>query len=115
MTWTSFVFDVSMIVTISCNVVVFYYVLPAYKRTKNQAFMWLTFSSLLGIFTSVMMHTIGLQHLSHNDYAAYYTLRNLTYFAAAILGAIGIVQLTLPFVRARQDASSEPSPNSAAE
>jgi hypothetical protein len=77
--------------------------------------MWLTLSSLLGIFNSVMMHTIGLQHLSHNDYVAYYTLRNLTYFAAAILGAIGIVQLTLPFVRARHDPSSEPSPNSAAE
>jgi hypothetical protein len=107
MTWTSFVFDVSMVVTIICNVVVFYYVLPAYRRTKNRAFMWLTISSLLGIFGSVMLHTIGRQHLSHNDYIAYYTLRNLTYFIEAILGTVGLVQLTCQLTRVPEDPGAE--------
>jgi hypothetical protein len=46
------VFDVSLVVFVSCNVVVLYYVLPAYEQTKNRGFMWLTFSSLLSIFNS---------------------------------------------------------------
>lgn len=69
--------------------------------------MCLTVSSLLGIFGSVMVHTIGRQHLSHNDSVAYYTLRNLTYFVEAILGTIGLVQLTRQFMQVPEEPSSE--------
>ena len=112
MTWTLFVFDVSLLVFVTCNVVVLYHVIPAYQRTKNRAFMWLTLSSLLGIFNSAMIHTIGRQHLSHNDYLAYVTLRNLTAFASVILGTIGVVHLTRPFLRSSADPNREPSGNS---
>jgi hypothetical protein len=85
----------SPVITITANVTILYYTIPAFKRTKNRAFLWLGFAALLGTFDTVCDYTLAvdLSRKSPSDYVTYRTLRKFTYFADCGFGALGIVLL----------------------
>src|ERR1700731_1137891 len=100
MSWLTFLFDFSYVVVVVVGVTVLFCVLPAYKRTRNRAFLYLTFAYMLAIFCAVSDHTIGLWHMSHQQWVSYRTLRWFAYFAAAILHAIGLILLSRSYLSA---------------
>jgi hypothetical protein len=85
----------SPVVTIAANITVLCFVIPAYKRTKNVAFLLLGCAALLGTFDTVCDHLVVMDsHLrGAPNYTIYRTLRRFTYFATCILGAAGVVML----------------------
>src|ERR1700728_1360808 len=85
----------SPLITITANVAILFYTIPAFKRTGNRAFLWLGLAALLGTFDTVCDYTIGFDIIrkAHADYLTYRTLRKLTYFADCALNATGIVLL----------------------
>lgn len=101
-----FLVGLSPVVTITANVSVLFYVTPAFKRTRNLAFLFLGCAALLGTFDTVCDHTVGLDSYRHggSGYVAYRSLRRLTYIADCVLGAAGIVLLA-------QAALKEPQAN----
>src|SRR5438132_128897 len=98
MSWLNLLFDFSYVVYVVVGVTVLFSVLPAYKRTHNRAFLYLTFGYLLSIFLSVCNHTIGLWHMSHSEYVSYRTLWRFTSFATAVLIAMGLILLTRSYL-----------------
>jgi hypothetical protein len=99
------------VLTITANVVVLFYTIPAFKRTGNRAFLWLGFAALLGTFDTVCDYTIGLDlhRKAHSDYLTYRALRKLTYCADCAFGATGIVLLARAAVRGKGDGSDAAS------
>ena len=108
MTWLTFLFHTSAVVQITANIIVMFYVFPAFRRTKHRAFLLIWCACLLGTFDTVCDHTIGLEAMQHTQYVAFRTLRRLTYFTSVGLDAAGIVWLTQSFLQ----RFSIPSPNS---
>jgi hypothetical protein len=100
MSWLSLLFDASYVVRVVVGVTVLFCVLPAYKRTRNRAFLYLTFAYMLSIFLAVCDHTIGLWDMSQRERVPYRTLLWFAYFADGILAAIGIILLTRSYFSA---------------
>ncbi len=107
MTWLTFFFHTSAVVYITANVVVLYYVFPAFQLTKHRAFVLIGSACLLGIFDTIYDHTVGMQPMPHADYVITRTLRHFTNFAATGLDVAGVVWLTQSFLRR---FSAEPPP-----
>jgi hypothetical protein len=91
------------------NVTILFYVVPAFKRTKNRAFLWIACASLLGTFDTVCDYTIGIgsYRRGHPEYVTYRTFRKFTYFADCIFAATGVVLLARDAIKVSQSNSSE--------
>jgi hypothetical protein len=96
--WPDLLFDLSLVITVGADVVVLYYSLAAFRRTKQIAFLLLTFSCGLDIIISVYDHTIGSQVSRTNHYIVFTTIRRFTYFATTVLWAAGTVLLTRAYL-----------------
>jgi hypothetical protein len=85
----------SLLVYISTNVTVIWYAFPAYKLFKRPAFLLWSFSSALCVFVTAFDWTIGRHYMTPSQYYIYYDVRQLSFYAAAIIGVTG----TLLFIQ----------------
>jgi hypothetical protein len=88
----------SYAVTVVADIIGLAVVWPAYKRTRNRAFLLIAAACALGIFDTVCDHTIGGTHMPHGQFVAYRTLRRFTYYADVILIVSGVVLLTRAYL-----------------
>ena len=98
MSWLGFLSYVSLLVTVAVDAVVLCHVYPAFKRTRNKAFVFIAIACALGIIDTVYDHTISLQALTSHDYIFARTFRRFTYFADEILWCIGVVLLVRAYL-----------------
>jgi hypothetical protein len=100
MTLHSLLFNLSLIITVAADIAVLFAVYPAFKRTKNKAFLLLGFAFLLGLFDTICDHTIALDayRIGPQTFLAYYVLRKFSSFAVTLLDAAGVILLTRAFM-----------------
>lgn len=102
----------SPIITVTANVAVLYYVVPAFKRTRNRAFLWLGCAALLGTFDTLLDCTVGvdLHRKSRSEYETFRILRRCTYFGDCAFSATGIILLAQAAVARipSEDSTSDP-------
>ena len=113
MEWLRFLSNLSLLISVGVDVIVLCHVFPAFRHTRNRAFLFIAIASVLGIVDTVWDHTVALQHLSDHDYIILRTFRRFTYFADSIFWGIGIVLLARPYLAEQRVTSSQPgaSPN----
>ncbi len=99
MPWLTFLSDVSMVLYMTADVVILFYVLPAYRQTRQRTFVLIGFACLIGIFDTFCDGTIGRYRMAAADRVIYQTLRRFTHIAALFLETFGIVLLTQSYLR----------------
>ena len=99
MTWLRLLSNLSAVVQITGNVIVMFYVFPAYRRTSHRAFLLIWLACLLGVFATICDHTIGLESMEPTQYLAYRTLRRITHFVDVGLDVVGVVWLTQSYLQ----------------
>jgi len=108
MEWLRFLFNLSLLISVGVDVIVLCHVFPAFRRTRNRAFLFIAIACVLGIADTVWDHTVALQRMSDHDYIILRTLRRFAYFADCILWGIGIVLLARPYLAEQQVTSAQP-------
>ena len=108
MTWLQFLFRLSLLVSVAIDVIVLCHVVPAFRQTRNRAFLLIAIACILGIVDTVCDHTIGLKEMTGSEYTVCRTLRRFSYFADCILWGTGIVLLTRTFLNRPPPSSHEP-------
>jgi hypothetical protein len=83
----------SFVVAVSANVAVIFNFIPAFRRTKNRAFVLIGFAALLGEFDTVCDHTIAIDMRGNPAYATYRIARRFTFMAGCVLGTAGVILL----------------------
>ncbi len=116
MIWLRFLSHLSLVLTIAVDAIVLCHVYPAFKRTRNKAFIFIAIACVLGIIDTVYDHTVSLQPMGDPNYIVTRTFRRLMYFADLISWCIGIVLLVRPVLNAHSSVAaeavkSEASPN----
>ena len=94
-----FLYELSLLITVGVDVMVLCHVFPAFRRTKNRAFLFLTIACVIGIVDTVLDHTVSLRDVNDQTYIFYRAVRRLTYFTDCILWGVGIVLLARPYLR----------------
>src|SRR6516162_2523334 len=105
--WLSALYDSSFLISFVVDVVVLACVIPAYKRTKHVAFLYLMFSYLLAILGTTSDHTLGHWLMTREQYIQYRTIRSFSHFAVNILLAAGIISFARTYCsmfRSRDEA-----------
>ena len=90
----SFLFPVSFLIQIIADVIVLFVIFPAYKLTKNRAFLCIAWACLLGLIGTICNHTISLSPMSRSNLALYTEFRCVMSMSASVLYAVGTVLLT---------------------
>jgi len=90
-----FLLNLSLLVSVFTDAAVLIHVFPAFLRTKKKAFLILAIACVLGIIETVCDHTIVL----HEPGNTYFVIRRITYMTNSILWTIGVVLLTLPYLK----------------
>src|ERR1017187_747187 len=98
MSWLRFLSYLSLVISVAVDAVVLCHVYPAYRRTRNKAFVFIVIACALGIIDTVYDHTANLQALSAHDYIVARTFRRFMYFADMICWCIGMVLLVRPYL-----------------
>lgn len=101
MSWLRFLSFVSLCITVAVDILLLCHVYPAFRRTRNQAFVFLGIACALGVIDTVYDHTISLQTLGDHDYIIARTFRRFAYFVDEILWCIGVVLLVRPYLSTR--------------
>jgi hypothetical protein len=109
MEWLRFLFNLSLLISVSVDVIVLCHVFPAFRRTKNKAFLFIAIASVLGIVDTVWDHMAASQRMGDPGYVILRTLRRLAYFADCIFWCAGIVLLARPYLAEQQVSSVQPS------
>jgi hypothetical protein len=107
--WFSALSDSYFVITLIVDAVVLTCLIPAYRRSRHPAFLYLMFAYLIGIFLITADYTIGQWHMSHNELVQYRTLRYFLYFADVLLSAAGVITLTRSYLSqssTREDTNS---------
>ena len=99
MSLLTFLSNTDAVIHITADVVVIFYVFPAFRQTGQRAFVLIGSACLLGMFNTVCDHTIGRYPMASTDYLLYRTLRHLTYYVTVIFDTIGIVLLVQSYLR----------------
>jgi hypothetical protein len=107
--WLRFLFHVSYAVTVIADITVLFFVWPAYKRTRQRAFLFLALAFAVGVFDTICDHTIGLIRMGHTDLIAYRTLRNVAHYGVIIFGAVGVILLTRLYLARLLRADATPN------
>ncbi len=100
MSWLRFLSFLSLSITVAVDILVLCHVYPAFRRTRNKAFVFLAIACALGVIDTVYDHTVSLQTLSDHDYIIARTFRRFTHFVDEILWCIGVVLLVRPYLKA---------------
>jgi hypothetical protein len=119
MAFLKFLTDVSLLITVGVDAIVLCHVFPAFRRTKNRAFLCIAIASVLGIVISVYDHTVIPRGASQDAYVLTRILRRFAYFTDCIFWCVGIVMLTRPYLygsahpdsRGLTDTQPSASPN----
>src|SRR5665213_797668 len=98
MQWTHFLWNVSLLVSVGAALTILAHVFPAFQRTRNKAFLFISIACVFGLIDTVCDHLGFSQSLQGDDYIIYRTLRQFGYFADITLTTIGIVMLARPFL-----------------
>ena len=98
MSWLRFLSHLSLVISVAVDAVVLCHVYPAFRRTRNKAFIFIVIACALGIIDTVYDHTANLQALSDHDYIVARTFRRFMYFADMICWCIGMVLLVRPYL-----------------
>src|SRR5262249_25750737 len=80
------------------DTIVLCHVYPAFRRTRNKAFVFLAIACTIGVIDTVYDHTVSPRTLSDHDYVAARTFRRFTYFVDEVLWCIGVVLLIRPYL-----------------
>ena len=107
MEWLRFLFNLSLLISIGVDVIVLCYVFPAFRRTRNRAFLFIAIACVLGVVDTVWDHTVALQSVSDHDYIILRTFRRFAYFANCIFFGMGIVLLARPYLADQQVTSPQ--------
>jgi len=99
MTWLEFLTNLSGIAQVTGNVIVLYYVLPAYRRTKHGAFILLGFAFMIATFDTVSDFTIGRDLMNPSSHLIYRTARRFSHLAVVGLETAAVVWLTQAYLR----------------
>lgn len=102
MTWLAFLSNASAVLHITADVIIIYYVFPAFRQTGQRAFLLIGVACMVGAFDTVCDHTIAYYPMGPDERLIYRTLRTLTYFLAVVLDAIGSVLLVQSYLRLLQ-------------
>jgi hypothetical protein len=94
-------FDAAETLYFAADIVVLFYVFPAYKRHKRRSLLLLFFASLLSAFVMFYDWTIGMRQLQETDYVILYSLRQVVSIAANILWVTGTLMFLRDFDLAR--------------
>src|SRR4029077_19343374 len=89
-----FLFWAEFVLVAVIGIKVLFSVFPAYRRSRQRAFMYLALGFMIVLFNSVADHTISLWHMSHQQYVTYQALRRATRLPGFVLVACGIISLT---------------------
>jgi hypothetical protein len=98
MAWLNLLTKLSLLVTVAVDAAVLCHVFPAFRRSKNTAFLLIAIACVLGIVDTVYDHAADLQGISASSYIVIRTLRRFAYFADCICWGIGIVLLARPYL-----------------
>ena len=98
MSWLRFLYHLSLVISVAVDAVVLCHAYPAFKRTRNRAFIFIVIACTLGIIDTVYDHTVNLRALGGHDYVVALTFRRFTYFADMICWGIGMVLLVRPYL-----------------
>ena len=93
MTWLNFLYNLSLVITVGVDAIVLCHVFPAFRHTKNRAFLFIAIACVLGIVDTVYDHMVSLRGVSEHEYIVLRTLRRFTYFADNICWGAGVVLL----------------------
>jgi len=110
MQWLQFLFKISLLITVGADLIVLAHVFPAFRRTKNKAFLYISIACVFGIIDTVCDHLDVLQALQGDAYVIYRTLRRFGFFADIIFWTIGIVMIARPFLADSQPTKPEDDP-----
>jgi hypothetical protein len=107
MAWLRFLSQVSFLIIVAVDAVVLCHVYPAFRRTRNKAFVFIAVACVVGIIDSVYDHTVNLQALNNHDYIIARTFRRFTNFADNIFWGLGVVLLVRSYLNTRASITSE--------
>jgi hypothetical protein len=109
MSWLGFLSNLSLLITVGVDVIVLCHVFPAYRRSRNRAFLFIAIACLFGIVGTAYDHLVILRGVSDPNYTIIRTLRRLGYFADCIFWCIGIVLLARPYLNGSRIRVEVPS------
>ena len=109
MEWLRFLFNLSLLISVGVDVIVLCQVFPAFRRTKNRAFLFIAIASVLGVVDTVWDHMAAPQRMGDPGYVLLRTVRRFTYFADCIFWGTGMVLLARPFLAEQRVISAQPS------
>ncbi len=113
MSWLRFLSYVSLSLTVAVNVIILCYAYPAFRRTRDKAFVFLAVACALGIVVTVHDHTVIPQSSTDHDYIIARTFRRFAYFVDEILWCTGLVLLIRSHLNGRGPVVTERTPPSA--
>jgi len=93
MTWLEFLHKLSLMIGLGVDAVILYYVVPAFRRTRNIAFLFIAIACVVSVIGTVSDCTVDYRGLSESDYILFKTLRYFGYCLDFIFWAIGVVLL----------------------
>ncbi len=97
MTLSQILYYLNTVVSVLCNVAVLFYVVPAYQRSKNRAFLLLGASALISLF-SIIFHGTIASKMSPDAHRIYGVLVQLMYTAASGCYMTAVVLLCRPIL-----------------
>ena len=91
----------SPLVTIIATVPVLCFVIPAYLRTRDWAFLLIALGYAIGLVATILDYTFAL-HLAAtapDDYSVYRLVRRVAYVVDSALTVVGIIRLARTAIR----------------
>ena len=98
MAWLRFLNQLSLMLTVGADVLILFYVYPAFQRTRNKAFVLLGIACVLGIIDTVYDHVAVTGRMTDPGYILARTFRRFTYFANVILSTTGTLMLVQSYL-----------------
>lgn len=96
--WLNFLDKLSILISVGVDAIVLCHVFPAFRRTRNRAFLLIAIACVLSILELLSDRTISVKGRSTPALILFGTLRQLSYFANCIVWCIGIVLLARPYL-----------------
>ena len=109
MAWLRFLNQLSLVISVGTDVLILFYVYPAFQRTRNKAFVLIAIACVLGIIDTVYDHIVVTTGMSNSDYIFARTFRRFTYFANVVLSTPGTIMLVQSYLS--KGARVKDSPN----
>jgi len=107
MAWLDFLYNLSLLITVGADILVLCYVVPAFRRSKNRAFLFIAIACVVGIIDTICDHAVDARSLSESGYIVFRTFLRCGYFTDITFWALGIVSLTRTVLAGSQPTKSD--------